>query len=121
MAADADADAVARRHVGIRIMSDFGSYFPPGRGAVSRLRPRSRRGAGPDETAFVKKGAHSAGCSGSTPGTAGRIENSQVDVFFTYASPRGPALVDQARLRGSIVSVGRVRCPAEKRAFTADM
>ena len=28
-------------------------------------------------------------------GTAGRIENSQVGVFLSYASPRGRALIDR--------------------------
>ena len=29
-------------------------------------------------------------------GTAGRIENSQVAVYLTYAAPRGHALIDRA-------------------------
>jgi hypothetical protein len=29
-------------------------------------------------------------------GTAGRIENSQVVVYLTYAAPRGHALIDRA-------------------------
>jgi SRSO17 transposase len=48
-----------------------------------------------DETGFVKKGKASAGVQRQYTGTAGRIENSQVGVFLTYASPRGRALIDR--------------------------
>jgi len=48
-----------------------------------------------DETGFLKKGAGSAGVQRQYSGTAGRIENSQVGVFLSYASPRGRALVDR--------------------------
>ena len=48
-----------------------------------------------DETGFVKKGRCSAGVQRQYSGTAGRIENSQVAVFLSYASPRGRALVDR--------------------------
>jgi SRSO17 transposase len=48
-----------------------------------------------DETGFVKKGRASAGVQRQYSGTAGRIENSQVAVFLSYASPRGRALVDR--------------------------
>ncbi len=50
-----------------------------------------------DETGFLKKGTGSVGVQRQYSGTAGRIENSQVGVFVTYASPLGRALVD-ARL-----------------------
>jgi SRSO17 transposase len=49
----------------------------------------------PDETGFVKKGMHSIGVQRQYSGTAGRIENSQVAVFLSYASPRGRALIDR--------------------------
>lgn len=39
-----------------------------------------------DETGFVKKGDRSAGVARQYSGTAGRIENSHVGVFFAYAS-----------------------------------
>lgn len=48
-----------------------------------------------DETGFVKKGRASAGVQRQYSGTAGRIENSQVAVFLSYASPRGRALIDR--------------------------
>jgi SRSO17 transposase len=49
----------------------------------------------PDETGFLKKGAGSVGVQRQYSGTAGRIENSQVAVFLSYASPRGRALIDR--------------------------
>jgi SRSO17 transposase len=48
-----------------------------------------------DETGFLKKGGKSAGGQRQYSGTAGRIENCQVGVFLTYASPKGRALVDR--------------------------
>jgi SRSO17 transposase len=48
-----------------------------------------------DETGFLKKGGKSAGVQRQYSGTAGRIENCQVGVFLTYASPKGRALVDR--------------------------
>jgi SRSO17 transposase len=42
-----------------------------------------------DETADVKKGTDTVGVQRQYSGTAGRIENSQVAVFVTYAAPRG--------------------------------
>jgi SRSO17 transposase len=48
-----------------------------------------------DETGFVKKGRCSAAVQRQYSGTAGRIENSQVAVFLSYASPHGRALVDR--------------------------
>jgi SRSO17 transposase len=48
-----------------------------------------------DETGFVKKGNHSVGVQRQYSGTAGRIENSQVGVFMSYASDRGRALIDR--------------------------
>ena len=38
-----------------------------------------------DETGFLKKGTRSAGVARQYSGTAGRIENSQIGVFLTYA------------------------------------
>jgi hypothetical protein len=42
-----------------------------------------------DETGFLEKGIGSVGAQRQYSGTAGRIENSQVGVFLTYASPHG--------------------------------
>ena len=49
-----------------------------------------------DETGDVKKGAATVGVQRQYSGTAGRIENSQVAVYLTYAAPRGHALIDRA-------------------------
>ncbi len=49
-----------------------------------------------DETGDVKKGTHSVGVQRQYSGTAGRVENSQVAVYLTYAAPRGHALIDRA-------------------------
>jgi SRSO17 transposase len=48
-----------------------------------------------DETGILKKGTCSVGVQRQYTGTAGRIENSQVAVFATYASPKGRALIDR--------------------------
>ncbi|MCE2468692.1 MAG: transposase [Caldilineaceae bacterium] len=47
-----------------------------------------------DETAFLKKGAHSAGVARQDSGTAGRGGNCQVGVFLAYAGARGYTLLD---------------------------
>ncbi len=47
-----------------------------------------------DEAGDVKKGTHSVGVQRQYSDTAGRIENSQVAVYLTYAAPRGHALID---------------------------
>jgi SRSO17 transposase len=48
-----------------------------------------------DESGFLKKGTRSVGVQRQYSGTAGRIENCQIGVFLTYASPRGRALIDR--------------------------
>jgi SRSO17 transposase len=48
-----------------------------------------------DETGFLKKGIASVGVQRQYSGTAGRIENSQLGVFLSCASPRGRALIDR--------------------------
>jgi SRSO17 transposase len=48
-----------------------------------------------DETGFVKKGSKSVGVQRQYSGTAGRIENCQLGVFLTYASPKGHSLLDR--------------------------
>ncbi len=47
-----------------------------------------------DETAFLKKGTHSAGVARQYSGTAGRGGNCQVGVFLAYAGARGYTLLD---------------------------
>jgi SRSO17 transposase len=49
-----------------------------------------------DETGFLKKGTKSMGVQRQYSGTAGRIENCQIGVFLTYASPKGHTLLDRA-------------------------
>ena len=48
-----------------------------------------------DETGFLKQGRPSAGVARQYSGTAGRIENCQMGVFWAYASRLGPVLLDQ--------------------------
>ncbi len=48
-----------------------------------------------DETGDLKKGTHTVGVQRQYTGTAGRIENSQVAVFMTYAGPHGHTLTDR--------------------------
>ena len=48
-----------------------------------------------DETGFLKKGTRSAGVSRQYSGTAGRIENCQIGVFLTYATPAGRTFLDR--------------------------
>lgn len=63
-----------------------------------------------DETGFLKKGIHSAGVKRQYSGTAGRIENSQVGVFLSYASDKGAALVDRALYVPQEWAEDRERC-----------
>jgi SRSO17 transposase len=48
-----------------------------------------------DETGFLKKGEHSAGVARQDRGTAGTVENCQIGVFLSSASPLGHALLDR--------------------------
>jgi SRSO17 transposase len=48
-----------------------------------------------DETGDVKKGTCTAGVQRQYTGTAGRIENSQVAVYLTYAAATGYAFIDR--------------------------
>jgi SRSO17 transposase len=66
----------------------------------------------PDETGFLKKGAGSVGVQRQYSGTAGRIENSQVGVFLSYASPRGRALIDRRVYLPKSWTDDRSRCTA---------
>lgn len=49
-----------------------------------------------DETGFLKKGVESVGVKRQYSGTAGRIENCQIGVFFVYASEKGHTFLDRA-------------------------
>jgi SRSO17 transposase len=48
-----------------------------------------------DETGFLKQGKKSCGVKRQYSGTAGRIENCQIGVFLTYASPKGHNPIDR--------------------------
>jgi len=50
---------------------------------------------GLDETGFIKKGTASVGVARQYSGTAGKIENCQIGVFLSYATPRGHVLLDR--------------------------
>jgi SRSO17 transposase len=66
----------------------------------------------PDETGFLKKGTGSVGVQRQYSGTAGRIENSQVGVFLSYASARGRALIDRRVYLPRSWTDDRERCAA---------
>lgn len=75
-----------------------------------------------DETGDVKKGVHSVGVQRQYTGTAGRIENSQVAVYLTYAAPRGHALIDRSLYLPKSWTDDQQRCedagiPTGKRGF----
>jgi SRSO17 transposase len=75
-----------------------------------------------DETGDVKKGRESVGVQRQYSGTAGRIENSQVAVYLTYAAPRGHALIDRALYLPRSWTEDAARCdaagiPGDKRGF----
>jgi len=65
-----------------------------------------------DETGFLKKGTGSVGVQRQYSGTAGRIENSQVGVFLSYASARGRALIDRRVYLPKSWTSDRPRCTA---------
>jgi SRSO17 transposase len=65
-----------------------------------------------DETGDLKKGRASAGVQRQYTGTAGRIENSQVAVFLTYAARAGHALIDRELYLPRSWTSDPVRCQA---------
>ena len=70
----------------------------------------------------MKKGTQTVGVQRQYSGTAGRIENSQVAVYLTYAAPRGHALIDRALYVPRSWSEDPVRCegagiPTDRRGF----
>jgi len=48
-----------------------------------------------DETGFAKKGIKSVGVARQYSGTLGRVDNCQIGVFLSYASPQGHTLIDR--------------------------
>ena len=48
-----------------------------------------------DETGFLKKGKKSAGVARQYSGTAGRINNCQIDVFLAWATKEEHTLLDR--------------------------
>jgi SRSO17 transposase len=75
-----------------------------------------------DETGDVKKGTATVGVQRQYSGTAGRIENSQVAVYLTYAAPRGHALIDRALYLPRSWAEDPDRCdsagiPSDRRSF----
>jgi SRSO17 transposase len=48
-----------------------------------------------DESGSLKRGDKSVGVARQYAGTAGRVENSQIGVFLTYASPKGHSFLDR--------------------------
>jgi SRSO17 transposase len=65
-----------------------------------------------DETGDVKKGSASAGVQRQYTGTAGRVENCQVAVFLSYASPAGHALIDRELYLPKSWTADPARCAA---------
>ena len=65
-----------------------------------------------DETGFLKKGAQSAGVARQYSGTAGRIENSQIGVFLTYASVKGHTFLDRQLYLPKEWTEDEARCEA---------
>jgi len=65
-----------------------------------------------DETGDLKKGTASAGVQRQYTGTAGRVENCQVAVFLSYASPAGHALIDRELYLPASWTADPARCAA---------
>jgi len=63
-----------------------------------------------DDTGFLKKGTKSAGVQRQYSGTAGRIENCQIGVFLTYATPVGRTLLDRELYLPTSWTDDRERC-----------
>jgi len=65
-----------------------------------------------DEVGFLKKGFRSAGVSWQYSGTAGRIDNCQIGVFLTYATPAGLTVLDRELYLPTAWTDDRDRCGA---------
>lgn len=48
-----------------------------------------------DETGFLKQGSDSAGVKRQYSGTAGKVDNCQIGVFLSYATPKGNVFLDR--------------------------
>ena len=48
-----------------------------------------------DETGFLKQGEDSAGVKRQYSGTAGKVDNCQIGVFLSYATPKGNVFLDR--------------------------
>ena len=76
-----------------------------------------------DETGFLKKGRHSAGVARQYSGTVGKVDNCQIGVFLSYASPLGQVLLDRELYVPQEWTDDRERCrqagiPEERRFAT---
>ena len=76
-----------------------------------------------DETGFLKKGRHSAGVARQYSGTVGKVENCQIGVFLSYASPLGQVLLDRELYVPQEWTDDRERCrqagiPEDRRVAT---
>ena len=63
-----------------------------------------------DETGFLKKGRHSAGVARQYSGTVGKVDNCQIGVFLSYASPLGYVLLDRELYLPQEWTSDRERC-----------
>jgi SRSO17 transposase len=63
-----------------------------------------------DETGFPNKGRHSAGVARQYRGTLGKVDNCQIGVFLSYASPLGDALLDRELYLPQAWTDDRERC-----------
>ena len=93
-----DADAVGGQMRRL-VMARLG--YEPGIGVI-------------DESGFVKKGDQSAGVARQYCGRVGKVENCQVGVFLSYATPLGTAFVDRALYVPQQWFEDRARCRAAK-------
>jgi SRSO17 transposase len=76
-----------------------------------------------DETGFLKKGRHSAGVARQYSGTVGKVDNCQIGVFLSYASPLGYVLLDRELYLPKAWTDDRERCrqagiPEDRRFMT---
>ena len=67
-----------------------------------------------DESGFVKKGDQSAGVGRQYCGRVGKVDNCQVGVFLSYATPLGAAFLDRALYVPQHWFEDRERCRAAK-------
>ena len=67
-----------------------------------------------DESGFVKKGDQSVGVGRQYCGRVGKVENCQVGVFLSYATPLGAAFLDRALYVPQSWFEDRARCRAAR-------